>query len=94
MLPNIETQEESIWLGHRPSLPHSLPVLGHSTKSKNVIYAFGHQHLGMTLAAITGDIIADLLGNKEPKVSVFPYRVNKSVQYIMNDYGFPLYLRY
>ena len=77
MLPNIETQEESIWLGHRPSLPDSLPVLGHSTKSENVIYAFGHQHLGMTLAAITGDIIADLLGNKEPKVSVFPYRVNR-----------------
>lgn len=77
MLPKLETREESVWLGHRPSLPDSLPVLGYSTNSENVVYAFGHQHLGMTLAAITGDVIADLLSNKEPRVSLFPYRANR-----------------
>jgi len=77
MLPKLEIHEESVWLGHRPSLPDSLPVLGYSSKSQNVVYAFGHQHLGMTLAAISGDIIADLLGNKTPKVSLFPYRANR-----------------
>jgi glycine/D-amino acid oxidase-like deaminating enzyme len=77
MLPKLETREESIWLGHRPSLPDSLPVLGYSTNSNNIVYAFGHQHLGMTLAAITGEIIADLLSNKEPQVPLFPYRANR-----------------
>jgi glycine/D-amino acid oxidase-like deaminating enzyme len=77
MLPKLETREESVWLGHRPSLPDSLPVIGFSSKSKNVVYAFGHQHLGMTLAAITSDIIADLINKNEPKVPIFPYRANR-----------------
>jgi D-amino-acid dehydrogenase len=77
MLPQLEPHEESVWLGHRPSLPDSLPVLGYSSKSKNVVYAFGHQHLGMTLAAISGDIIADLLSNKAPIVPISPYRANR-----------------
>jgi D-amino-acid dehydrogenase len=77
MLPKLETHEESVWLGHRPSLPDSLPVLGYSSNSKNVVYAFGHQHLGMTLAAISGDIIADLLSNEAPIVPIFPYRANR-----------------
>ncbi len=45
-------------MGFRPSLPDSLPAIGFSTKSDNMLYAFGHQHLGMTLGAITG-IISD-----------------------------------
>ncbi|MFQ3191975.1 MAG: D-amino-acid dehydrogenase [Paraglaciecola sp.] len=77
MLSQLETQEKSVWLGHRPSLPDSLPVLGYSSNSKNVVYAFGHQHLGMTLAAISGDIIADLLSNKVPIVPISPYRANR-----------------
>jgi len=77
MLPNLDTREESVWLGHRPSLPDSLPVIGFSSKSKNVVYAFGHQHLGMTLAAITGDIVTDLINNNQPKVPIFPYRANR-----------------
>lgn len=77
MLPKLEIREQSVWLGHRPSLPDSLPVLGYSSKTKNVVYAFGHQHLGMTLAAITADVIADLLSNKEPKVPLYPYRANR-----------------
>ena len=77
MLPKLEIHEESVWLGHRPSLPDSLPVLGYSSNSQNVVYAFGHQHLGMTLAAISGDIIADLLSNEAPRVPIFPYRANR-----------------
>ncbi len=40
---------KSTWLGFRPTLPDSLPVIGQSTKNKNVFYAFGHQHIGWTL---------------------------------------------
>jgi D-amino-acid dehydrogenase len=77
MLPAMEIQEESAWMGFRPSLPDSLPVLGSSAKSRNVMYAFGHQHLGMTLAAITGEIIADLFANREPPMDISPYRPNR-----------------
>ena len=77
MLPGINIKEESTWMGFRPSLPDSLPVLGFSSKSNNVLYAFGHQHLGMTLAAISGQIIADLIANREPAITTSPYRPNR-----------------
>jgi len=77
MLPNIKTVEESAWLGFRPSLPDSLPVIGFATKTKKVLYAFGHQHLGMTLGAITGSIVADMISGNTPQVPIHPYRPNR-----------------
>lgn len=77
MLPDVDTHEESAWLGFRPSLPDSLPVIGFAKRTKRVVYAFGHQHLGMTLGAITGLIITDLLNNKTPRVPIYPYRPNR-----------------
>ena len=50
------------WLGHRPSMPDSLPVIGQSPHSKRIIYAFGHGHLGLTLAGITGRLVAEIAG--------------------------------
>ena len=44
---------KSTWLGFRPTLPDSLPVIGQSAKYKNIIYGFGHQHIGWTLGAVT-----------------------------------------
>jgi D-amino-acid dehydrogenase len=46
------------WMGFRPSLPDHLPVLGRAPDGRNVYFAFGHQHLGLTLAAVTARIIA------------------------------------
>ena len=46
--------KNSDWLGGRPTLPDYLPVLSRSSAKSNVIYAFGHQHVGFTLAGITG----------------------------------------
>ena len=50
------------WLGHRPSMPDSLPVIGQSPHNKRIIYAFGHGHLGLTLAGITGRLVAEIAG--------------------------------
>ena len=50
------------WLGHRPSMPDSLPVIGQSPHNKRIIYAFGHGHLGLTLAGITGRLVAEITG--------------------------------
>ena len=57
---------DDTWLGHRPTLPDSLPVIGHSPMTDRVIFAFGHQHVGLTLGGITGRIVADLVQDQTP----------------------------
>lgn len=57
----------STWLGFRPSLPDSLPVIGPSSKHPSIVYAFGHGHIGMTLGAITGRLVKEIvMGNQMP----------------------------
>ena len=68
---------KSEWMGFRPTLPDSLPVIGESQKCKNVYYAFGHQHLGLSLAAITGKVIQSLIEKKNTNINIDalnPYR--------------------
>jgi glycine/D-amino acid oxidase-like deaminating enzyme len=77
MLPDLETLEESVWMGCRPSLPDSLPVIGTSTKSDNIIYAFGHQHLGMTLGPVTAYLVAQLISGEPTEVDLHPYRIDR-----------------
>lgn len=52
------------WLGFRPSMPDSLPVIGPSPCDSRIVYAFGHRHIGVTLAGITGRIVADPIGGR------------------------------
>lgn len=54
---------QSKWLGFRPSFPDSLPAIGRSPHARNVIYACGHGHLGLTLAAETARIVSNLIVN-------------------------------
>lgn len=54
------------WLGHRPTMPDALPVIGPSTVSDRIIHAFGHQHVGLTLGGLTGRMVADLLTGRTP----------------------------
>jgi D-amino-acid dehydrogenase len=63
----------SMWMGHRPSLPDSLPVLGPSRASPDVIYAFGHGHVGMTAAPMTGKIVADLVSGRPASIDIAPF---------------------
>src|SRR5207237_1264585 len=68
MLPGLAAshpQERiSVWMGHRPSLPDSLPVLGPSSATQDVIYAFSHGHAGITSAPMTGQIVAVLAAGR------------------------------
>ena len=50
----------SRWMGARPTLPDYLPAIGRSPETPNLLYAFGHQHLGLTLAAITAELVTGL----------------------------------
>ena len=57
----------------RPSLPDFLPILGPSNNNKNIIYAFGHDHLGWTLGAITGKIISGIVSEDKTNLDLSPY---------------------
>ncbi|UCH41990.1 MAG: FAD-binding oxidoreductase [Gammaproteobacteria bacterium] len=69
-LPENPDQE---WLGFRPTCPDSLPVIGYSTMSEYIIYAFGHHHLGLTLSGITGKLVAELANGEEPSHNIRPF---------------------
>jgi D-amino-acid dehydrogenase len=60
----------STWMGHRPSLPDSLPVIGTSHKTRDVVYAFGHGHIGMASAAKTGRTAAEIVSGEPPQVDI------------------------
>jgi D-amino-acid dehydrogenase len=81
MLPGLAVShpEEriSVWMGHRPSLPDSLPVLGPSRASPDVFYAFGHGHVGMTAAPMTGKIVADLVAGRPPAIDIDPFAAGR-----------------
>jgi D-amino-acid dehydrogenase len=77
MLPGVDTTEQSVWMGGRPSLPDSLPVIGPSPHCPRALYAFGHQHLGMTLAPVTAYLLADLVAGRAPRIDLAPYRADR-----------------
>ena len=72
LLPQLDKHEDE-WLGFRPTLPDFLPIIGPSLKNKNIIYAFGHQHLGWTLGAITGKIISRIVTGEKTNLDLTPY---------------------
>ena len=76
LLPQLKDHDDE-WLGFRPTLPDFLPVLGPSEKNKNIIYAFGHQHLGWTLGAITGKIISGIVANEKTNLDLSAYSVSR-----------------
>ncbi len=72
LLPQLNEHEDE-WLGFRPTLPDFLPILGPSLKNENIIYAFGHHHLGWTLGAITGKIISGIAAGEKTNLDLSPY---------------------
>jgi glycine/D-amino acid oxidase-like deaminating enzyme len=76
LLPQLDKHEDE-WLGFRPTLPDFLPVLGPSQKNKNIIYAFGHHHLGWTLGAITGKIVSGIVAEEKTNLDLSPYNSSR-----------------
>lgn len=72
-LPGLRTDGGREWMGYRPSLPDSLPVIGRSTASPNIVYAFGHGHLGLTQAAATGRLVRELISGQNPAIDLSPF---------------------
>jgi D-amino-acid dehydrogenase len=76
-LPGIDDQGAVKWMGHRPATPDSLPVIGASPNAAAIIYAFGHGHLGLTQAATTGALVADLLAGRTPGIALADYAIER-----------------
>jgi len=76
LLPGLGTHDDE-WLGFRPTLPDFLPVIGPSKNNENIIYAFGHQHLGWTLGAVTGKIVSGILAEEKTNLDLTPYRSSR-----------------
>jgi D-amino-acid dehydrogenase len=76
-LPGLDTTGGTSWMGHRPSTPDSLPVIGRSSRDPRVVYAFGHGHLGLTQSATTGRIVADIIGERDARLDLTPYRASR-----------------
>jgi D-amino-acid dehydrogenase len=76
-LPGLKTEGMTRWMGFRPSMPDSLPVISRSPVYKNVLFAFGHGHIGLTLAARTGKFVADMALGRDPGIDLRPFRIDR-----------------
>ena len=72
-IADLKTEGGTQWMGFRPSLPDSLPVIGTSSKSAGIVYAFGHGHLGLTQSAGTAELVADIIDGKTPSIPLEPF---------------------
>ncbi len=77
VLPKLNAEGGTEWMGFRPSMPDSTPVISKSPRHANTYFAFGHGHLGLTLGATTGRLVADLMATGEVPIDMTPYRINR-----------------
>lgn len=72
-LPGLDAHGGTEWMGFRPSLPDSLPVIGVARKTPRVVYAFGHGHLGLTQSVGTARLAADLVAGRKSAIDLSPF---------------------
>ncbi|WP_262029021.1 NAD(P)/FAD-dependent oxidoreductase [Microvirga sp. Mcv34] len=77
-LPDFKADQEARrWMGFRPSIPDSLPVIGPSKRDRRIVYAFGHGHHGLTQAAVTSRLVADLIDEMPSEIDLKPYSAQR-----------------
>jgi D-amino-acid dehydrogenase len=77
-LADVHPQDRfTVWMGHRPGMPDSMPVLGPSRRCRDVYHAFGHGHVGMTGGPYTGKVIADLIAGRPAPIDLTPFRADR-----------------
>jgi len=74
---DYSTLAVSEWEGYRPTLPDSLPVIDRHPNYSRLLFAFGNQHLGLTQAAISAELIVSLMTESTPPFDLTPFRVNR-----------------
>ena len=77
LFPALGSERLTEWMGPRPSHPDSKPVIGRAPHHPNAWFAFGHDHLGLTMGGITGKLISELVAGKAPSVDLAPFRPDR-----------------
>ena len=77
LFPGLEGARVTEWVGPRPSHPDSKPVIGRSPRHANAWFAFGHDHLGLTMGGITGRLISQLAAGRPTSVDLAPFRPDR-----------------
>jgi D-amino-acid dehydrogenase len=75
--PDLDSTPAGRWMGFRPSMPDSLPVISRTPRHPNAVLAFGHGHCGLMLGPRTGELVRDLVLGRTPVVDPAPYRVDR-----------------
>jgi len=73
LLPDFPREAQSRWMGHRPGMPDSVPVIGRSPVHPNVYFNFGHGTLGLTFGPITGGLLAEVAADRRGAIDPAPY---------------------
>ncbi len=77
IMPDLAETETGRWMGQRPTMPDFLPVLGNAPGLENLYLAFGHHHLGLTLAPVTAAIMGDLIVTGTPSIDIEPFNLRR-----------------
>jgi len=77
LYPQVRTESFTEWMGHRPCMPDSLPVIGPAPGNPGVFLAFGHGHNGMTSAPVTGRLIAEMVASRASFIDAAPYSAQR-----------------
>jgi D-amino-acid dehydrogenase len=77
LFPDLRSEEPKLWMGHRPSTPDSLPVLGPVPGHANLFLCFGHSHFGMTGGPPSGKLVAQLATARTPSIDPAPYSITR-----------------
>ncbi|MDI3308144.1 MAG: FAD-binding oxidoreductase [Acetobacteraceae bacterium] len=70
---DMPAERVRFWMGHRPSMPDGLPCLGPASSTADIVYAFGHGHVGLVAGPRSGRLVAQVLGGRPPEVDPAPY---------------------
>ena len=76
-LEGFDSQGGTEWMGFRPSLPDTLPAIGHASASTKITYAFGHGHLGLTQSLATAKLVSDLVAGRTPTINMTPFNPSR-----------------
>ena len=74
---DFDTRDMTVWMGNRPSVPDTLPVIGPAPQTAGLYFATGHGHLGLTLAATTGALLAEQICGRVPSMDTTAYRPDR-----------------
>jgi D-hydroxyproline dehydrogenase len=76
-LPALKRDGAVRWMGHRPSLPDSLPIISPLRRAPGIVAAVGHERRGLTESAVTARCLADLVEGTAPPIDLAPFSIER-----------------